>query len=218
MDGFSFGVCNMLIVQTVIDYDVLESNSYDALRGFMPGWCEIEVLSQMPLVYSLNNWDGCFGVFKLRKKQEGICEIEFSEPPYSSQIDRQDTKTQEILSLQHEGRKKTELLNKSWTEYQAQINGTHEHLNKVINLYFTILAKKGIKFSSPANSPAELTNTVFLNFLSELTSNVANMFQSAQEASQVDAAKLELPKWKTIVPDKGDNWKMLELWENNHTN
>ncbi len=28
----------------------------------------------------------------------------------------------------------------------------------------------------------------------------------------------ELPKWKKIVPNKGDDWQILELWDNNHTN
>jgi hypothetical protein len=30
--------------------------------------------------------------------------------------------------------------------------------------------------------------------------------------------KPELPKWKTVVPNKGDDWQILELWDNNHTN
>ena len=76
-----------MIYERYADYDVLASYSFNALKGYGPGWCYPVHVNQTPLIYDLytgrdernpQSYPGrLFGRFELHHKPNGLCEIWF---------------------------------------------------------------------------------------------------------------------------------------------
>jgi hypothetical protein len=144
-----------------IDYDVLCSASYDALRGLAPGWCDVVLVSQLPLIYKLSADDlGEFGEFSVRKRPGGQCEIDFRVTFTEAQpiFTEGDPVSLELLQLPTEERRRriVELSDDEETRRRAAAAKKLAHLRQVEKLYFEILARDDV-FPLPAQpTPVDL--------------------------------------------------------------
>lgn len=150
----------MPIYERYADYEVLASESFNALKGYPQGWCSPAFVNQTPLIYDLylnrnehkpqRQPGQLFGQFQLHRKYNGICEIWFIEKASSFELERD--LNEEERNLLGEFPLKAENLDlydeiKSRIRAEAEVEeeSLKDHFRKVIEVYFDRLAEWGIK-------------------------------------------------------------------------
>ncbi len=136
------------IYRFYIDYDVVASYSLQALEGYVPGWCYPVLVSQTPLIYELyvDRWEEKpeinpgkeIGVFELRRRSHGECEIIFSEVPFPVRRSWTDDEKRELEGLSKDEMRERllEIDEKISADAEAEHERLKKHFDDVVKVYF----------------------------------------------------------------------------------